>query len=490
MRRLPLSAFVILIALILQLTIVNRLALPGGGVPDLPLVAVVALGLGGSPAAGAIAGFFAGLCLDVAPPGSFVVGQYALILCIVGYLSGELGRLVARSAFLAMAAAAAAAIAGEVMQAALGMLLRDPQVTLAAVRHVLPSSALQDAVAAPLALYLITVVSRLAGGIARVVVPGGPARPEPRSLLSQIRAAGSLRAGIASAPRVAPRAPSGLLGDGGWLAGPQSSPRIGDFLSGGNWIGGGPRTWRSPDRRSQARAPVRLRSWRGQPGSALAGPAPPPRARPGRAVRLRSWRGQPGSAIARPNGHLPQRAVRLRWRGHRGDGSLGSAAAAAAMSVRAAAMRSPGRTGPPGAAFTRSRRHSPASTPGSLSGGHGTGLSASRARFRPDPSLHGGSASGAVRRTALPRPVRPVRPARPRFVSRRRDGVVGGSVLAAGRPGRTRRQAAPRFRGKPAGGPGGTAGRARFTTVRQSRLRLGRSTLLSRWTGGRLGGRR
>ncbi len=485
MRRLPLSAIVVLIALTLQLTVVNRLALPGGGVPDLPLVAVVALGLGDSPAAGAITGFLAGLCLDLAPPASFVVGQYALVLCIVGYLCGELGRLVSRSAFLAMAAAAAAAVTGEVMQAALGLLLREPGVTLSAVRHVLPSSALYDAVAAPVVLYLVTIVSRLAGGIARRVLPGGSEQPEPRSLLGQIRAAGSLRTGIASAPRVAPRAPSGLLGDGGWLAGPRSSPRIGDFLSGGDWIGGGPRSWRSQGHRPPARTPVRLRSWRGQPGSALAGPAPPPRARPGRPVRLRSWRGQPGSAIVRPNGHLPERAARLRLRGHhRGDGSLGGGSAAWAASARARAMRSPASNGPSGAAFTRDRRRSRAGA-GSLPGGHGAGLSAPRARFRPDPSLHGGSASGTVRRTAL---TRPARPARLRFAVRRRDGIVGGSVLAAGRPGRPRRQASPRFRGKPAAG-GATAARARLGAGRRSRPRLRRSALLSRWTGGRLGRR-
>ena len=85
MRRAVLSAILLAAALVLQLTVVNRLPLPGGGAPDLVLLTVVALGLCGSPAAGAVTGFCAGLGLDLAPPGSYLIGEYALVFCLIGY---------------------------------------------------------------------------------------------------------------------------------------------------------------------------------------------------------------------------------------------------------------------------------------------------------------------------------------------------------------------------------------------------------------------
>src|SRR5579862_287905 len=90
MRRLVLSAVLVAIALVVQLTVINRLRLPAGGTPDLVLVAVVALALCGGPLAGSVTGFCAGLGLDLAPPASQVIGQYALVLCVIGYCCGKL----------------------------------------------------------------------------------------------------------------------------------------------------------------------------------------------------------------------------------------------------------------------------------------------------------------------------------------------------------------------------------------------------------------
>ena len=109
MRRAILSAALLVIALVLQLTVVNRLALPGSGAPDLVLLTVVALGLCSGPAAGAVTGFCAGLAFDIAPPGSYLIGQYALVFCLVGYLCGRLSGMANRSALLTTAAAMAAA---------------------------------------------------------------------------------------------------------------------------------------------------------------------------------------------------------------------------------------------------------------------------------------------------------------------------------------------------------------------------------------------
>jgi len=61
---LPVALFA---AVVLQLTVVNRLPLPGGDAPDLVLLLVAAVGVVASPLIGAVTGFFGGLGLDVAP---------------------------------------------------------------------------------------------------------------------------------------------------------------------------------------------------------------------------------------------------------------------------------------------------------------------------------------------------------------------------------------------------------------------------------------
>src|SRR5580704_4840722 len=131
------SVVLVAVALVLQLTFVNRLPLPGAGGPDLVLMLVVALGLCSSPAIGAVTGFGAGLCLDIAPPGSYLVGEYALVFCLVGYLCGRMRGLLIQSATLTIAGAMAAAAAGEALVALLGLAISDPQVSWTAVQQVL-----------------------------------------------------------------------------------------------------------------------------------------------------------------------------------------------------------------------------------------------------------------------------------------------------------------------------------------------------------------
>ena len=92
MRRAALSGGLLLIAILIQLTVLNNLRLPGGAGPDLVLVVVVAVALTGGPMEGMLGGFCAGLALDVAPPATHLVGQYALVFCLVGYGCGLLGR--------------------------------------------------------------------------------------------------------------------------------------------------------------------------------------------------------------------------------------------------------------------------------------------------------------------------------------------------------------------------------------------------------------
>jgi len=88
--RAVISFVVVAVTVVFQLTIVARIAFPGGAGPDLVLLVVAALALAGGPMAGVLTGFLAGLALDVAPPGSHFVGQNALVFCLVGYLCGLL----------------------------------------------------------------------------------------------------------------------------------------------------------------------------------------------------------------------------------------------------------------------------------------------------------------------------------------------------------------------------------------------------------------
>ena len=167
MRRFLISCAVIALALLGQLTFINRLTLPGGAGPDLVLLAVVALALTGGPLAGALTGFLAGLALDVAPPASHTIGQYALVFCLVGYGCGRLAALGDASPGLYVGISAAAAAAGAALHAALGVLLSDPQVTWAAVRHVLPPSVVFDVILSPFVLYAVVRLNGWAGGAAR-----------------------------------------------------------------------------------------------------------------------------------------------------------------------------------------------------------------------------------------------------------------------------------------------------------------------------------
>jgi rod shape-determining protein MreD len=158
-------------AVVIQLTVVNRLPLPGldvpgsTGAPDLVLLLVAAIAVCTSPAVGAVTGFAGGLALDVAPPAAHYAGEYALVFCLVGYAAARVVQVIwnmtgERDPVTTFAVMAAAAAAGEAGKAALGMLLSDPEVTTAAVTRVLPGAVLYDLLLAPLAYWLVTRVTR------------------------------------------------------------------------------------------------------------------------------------------------------------------------------------------------------------------------------------------------------------------------------------------------------------------------------------------
>ena len=164
MRRIVATAVAVAAALLLQLTLINRLHLPGGGTPDLVLLLVAAVGLAGGPVPGMTTGFIAGLSLDLAASASQLIGEYALVFCLIGWACGRLRGTVARSAVLPIVIAAAAAAIGEVLVAVLGIALDPAQVTLAAVRQVLPAAVIYDMALSPFVLYLVLLVSASLSG--------------------------------------------------------------------------------------------------------------------------------------------------------------------------------------------------------------------------------------------------------------------------------------------------------------------------------------
>jgi rod shape-determining protein MreD len=152
-------------AVIVQLTVVNRLPLPGGAAPDLVLLLVTAIAVFTSPLAGALAGFAGGLALDVAPPGMHYAGAYALVFCLAGWGAARVDRAIRQvrgegdqvTAFAVMAGAAAAGEAGKV---ALGLMLSDPDVTGAVASRVLPTAILYDLLVAPFVFWLVARLTR------------------------------------------------------------------------------------------------------------------------------------------------------------------------------------------------------------------------------------------------------------------------------------------------------------------------------------------
>ncbi|HYB17675.1 MAG TPA: rod shape-determining protein MreD, partial [Streptosporangiaceae bacterium] len=171
MVRWLISFVVVAVTVIVQVTIVDRIAFPGGTGPDLVLLVVAALALAGGPLAGALIGFSAGLALDIAPPGSHLVGQDALVFCLVGYLCGLAAEVPSgdgvpeqgHTALFEIVVTAAGAVCGEALGALLGVMLSDPRVTWPAVKHVLPVAVVYDVVLAPFVLFGVAAALRLAG---------------------------------------------------------------------------------------------------------------------------------------------------------------------------------------------------------------------------------------------------------------------------------------------------------------------------------------
>ena len=353
MRRALISCAVVLVALIAQLTIINRLALPGGAGPDLVLLAVVALALTGGPVPGMVTGFLAGLALDVAPPASHTIGQYALVFCLVGYACGRLAALGEASPAIYVGISAAAVAVGAALHAALGVMLSDPQVTWSAVRHVLPPSLVYDVILSPFVLYGVVRLSAWAGrGAGQEGAEA--AGPVPASWLAGAAApvTGAVRqTAAAGSPRLhlgERRSSDGWIGaasavGAAWLAGgqrpPGKEPKLrfggaGKGAGGTAGLGGGQR----PARRREPKLRFRGASASGRTGTNLTGAKSAPRRMRLGTRRRRDGRLGGGAAL-RSGGAAVPRFRRRRLTGTVGTGGSLSRARGAAFRRRRSAPR-------------------------------------------------------------------------------------------------------------------------------------------------------
>ncbi|TDD85329.1 rod shape-determining protein MreD [Actinomadura rubrisoli] len=154
------AAIVIVVTLILQVSVANRLPLPGGVQPDLVLLAVVALALVSGSMTGMVTGFLAGLAADIIPPSDHTLGRYALVYCLIGYLCGIASAEMDRQSVVPFFAVAAGALAGTVLYAVTGMILGDPRAEWSTVARMVPLQVVYDVIASPFMVWAVLRVTR------------------------------------------------------------------------------------------------------------------------------------------------------------------------------------------------------------------------------------------------------------------------------------------------------------------------------------------
>ncbi|MEC4014845.1 rod shape-determining protein MreD [Streptomyces sp. H27-D2] len=161
LNRMLLSTVLVVVALVVQVSVLARLQLPGA-VPDLTLLVVLGLALVYGHVGGALVGFGAGLLADLAPPADHAVGRYALVLCVIGYLVGlakpETGQI--KSATGPLVVVVGAAIGSTLLYAGVGALVGDTAAREVGIGGLLFTAALYDLLLAPFIVPLVMILAR------------------------------------------------------------------------------------------------------------------------------------------------------------------------------------------------------------------------------------------------------------------------------------------------------------------------------------------
>lgn len=156
-RRVVLCAVLLLLAVLVELTILAPLPFPGA-TPALVLVVVILLAWQFGARTGAICGFSGGLLIDIAPPAAGTIGVSALLFTVVGYAIGRFAEVDDRPWPFVVALSAVAAPLVILGGAVVGGLLGDPRVRWDDVLGLMLSSAIY---AAALALLLAVPTAKL-----------------------------------------------------------------------------------------------------------------------------------------------------------------------------------------------------------------------------------------------------------------------------------------------------------------------------------------
>lgn len=141
----------VLTAVIVQLTLLSRLGLPGA-TPDLVVVTIVAIALAMGPTQGAVAGFAAGVLVDLAPPGDTLMGVNAIVYIAIGYITGIVIDPRDRTVPILIGIVGLSAGAAVLATSALDTLLGSDRVRWDEVAGMALSSALYAVILAPLVI--------------------------------------------------------------------------------------------------------------------------------------------------------------------------------------------------------------------------------------------------------------------------------------------------------------------------------------------------
>ncbi|RKN11036.1 rod shape-determining protein MreD [Streptomyces radicis] len=156
-----LATLLVAVALVVQVSVLARLQLPGA-TPDLLLLTVLGLALVYGHVGGCLVGFIAGLLADLAPPADHAVGRYALVLCVVGYAAGltkpESGQH--RSATVPMLVVAAGAASSTLLYAGVGALVGDTAARDVGLTNLLVTATIYDLLLAPFTVPLVMAMAR------------------------------------------------------------------------------------------------------------------------------------------------------------------------------------------------------------------------------------------------------------------------------------------------------------------------------------------
>jgi len=164
MAELPRAALIVVLVLFacgVDAVLFDPLNLPGSP-PNLLVLVVAAIALVLGPVGGAVTGFLAGLAADILPPADHLIGRYALVFCLAGYLVGLVHDEARDSVLLSLVAVGAAAAVATLLYGALGGLLSDSRVDAHTILRSLPFSIFYDVLLAPFVVPWVMSLTRRA----------------------------------------------------------------------------------------------------------------------------------------------------------------------------------------------------------------------------------------------------------------------------------------------------------------------------------------